>query len=218
MLQNVDQFPLADAGNGGAATHSRNPFPRAGSFPVPGVKVQPPNQGLPEPLVTTESRRTPGTDLSNSKRCSSCGTFHDRLHSRYCNDCSNRYMRDWRKTHPLSVEQRRKANVRSYARVYQRRGKLLQQPCEVCGNPNSQKHHDDYSQPLIVRWLCRDHHLQFHALNPSAHEATPALDKIKDIAAPSPLLDRDSSLGYPETPTASVASSPQGTTQADRPA
>jgi hypothetical protein len=41
-----------------------------------------------------------------------------------------------------------------------RRGDLVRQPCEVCGNPDAQAHHEDYSQPLRVRWLCRLHHAQ----------------------------------------------------------
>jgi hypothetical protein len=43
-----------------------------------------------------------------------------------------------------------------------RSGKLKRQPCEICGDPNSQAHHDDYSRPLDVRWLCRAHHEEHH--------------------------------------------------------
>jgi hypothetical protein len=42
-------------------------------------------------------------------------------------------------------------------------GKLVRQPCEVCGNPRSHGHHDDYMKPLVVRWLCRTHHAEHHA-------------------------------------------------------
>src|SRR5262245_57418077 len=38
-----------------------------------------------------------------------------------------------------------------------KRGKIKRQPCEVCGS-TAQMHHDDYSRPLEVRWLCRPHH------------------------------------------------------------
>jgi hypothetical protein len=39
-----------------------------------------------------------------------------------------------------------------------RLGWLKRQPCEVCGDPNSDGHHEDYSKPLAVTWLCRTHH------------------------------------------------------------
>lgn len=42
-------------------------------------------------------------------------------------------------------------------------GRLLRQPCEVCGIAKVDAHHDDYSEPLNVRWLCRKHHLEHHA-------------------------------------------------------
>lgn len=41
-------------------------------------------------------------------------------------------------------------------------GKLSKNPCEVCGETEVHGHHDDYSKPLIVRWLCRKHHLEYH--------------------------------------------------------
>lgn len=43
-----------------------------------------------------------------------------------------------------------------------RRGELARKPCEVCGNVRVDAHHDDYSHPLNVRWLCRRHHVQHH--------------------------------------------------------
>jgi hypothetical protein len=39
-----------------------------------------------------------------------------------------------------------------------KRGKMTRQPCEVCGAEPAQAHHDDYSKPLDVRWLCPVHH------------------------------------------------------------
>jgi len=43
-----------------------------------------------------------------------------------------------------------------------RDGRLIKRPCEVCGETSVEKHHDDYSKPLEVRWLCRKHHRQIH--------------------------------------------------------
>jgi len=61
----------------------------------------------------------------------------------------------------LSEAQKIKCRSRAMANIYQRRGHLSPEPCERCGAV-SQKHHPDYSQPLSVRWLCRDCHLTHH--------------------------------------------------------
>lgn len=43
-------------------------------------------------------------------------------------------------------------------------GRLVRQPCETCGK-KADAHHDDYSRPLEVRWLCRTHHAAWHLAN-----------------------------------------------------
>lgn len=44
-------------------------------------------------------------------------------------------------------------------------GFMVRQPCEVCGSTTRvQGHHDDYSKPLEVRWLCHPHHAEHHRL------------------------------------------------------
>jgi len=41
---------------------------------------------------------------------------------------------------------------------------LVPQPCETCGTENRvQAHHDDYTKPTVVRWLCLQCHRRLHA-------------------------------------------------------
>lgn len=94
--------------------------------------------------------------------CSRCARAPSRVNHSYCFACHAAYMRGWRKTHPMLPSQQFKDNARSYANVYKRRGKLIQRPCELCGDKNSQMHHPDYEQPLKVEWLCRPCHLSLH--------------------------------------------------------
>ena len=69
----------------------------------------------------------------------------------------DRSTRKYSKKYPL----RKKAN-RAVA-IAVRAGRLTSQPCEVCGIiEDVNAHHDDYSKPLDVRWLCRYHHNEFH--------------------------------------------------------
>src|SRR5262245_20192452 len=52
-------------------------------------------------------------------------------------------------------------------------GKLQRLPCEVCGEPRVDGHHADYSEPLIVQWLCRRHHVQLHRQMRKEYERHP---------------------------------------------
>ena len=53
-----------------------------------------------------------------------------------------------------------------------RDGKLTKKPCEICGSTHrTHAHHDDYDKVYDVRWLCPQHHRDWHkehgeALNP----------------------------------------------------
>lgn len=47
-----------------------------------------------------------------------------------------------------------------------RLGHVKRGPCESCGEQlDIHAHHDDYSRPLDVRWLCREHHNDWHRIN-----------------------------------------------------
>jgi len=40
-------------------------------------------------------------------------------------------------------------------------GRLVKGKCEFCNSTEVQAHHDDYSKPLDVRWMCRQHHRMY---------------------------------------------------------
>lgn len=110
---------------------------------------------------------------------------------RLCRGCHAAYMRLYRSRKKLTGEARRRANARSYAHVYLKRGKIQRQPCEVCGDP-AEMHHDDYSKPTEVRWLCRGHHHRLHEVARAASRvsietingwATKLLNKRKESPA-----------------------------------
>ena len=66
----------------------------------------------------------------------------------------------WRARHPL------KAAAWAKVRLAKLRGDLVPKPCEVCGTTEGiHAHHDDYTQPLEVRWLCKPHHDEWHKTN-----------------------------------------------------
>lgn len=44
-----------------------------------------------------------------------------------------------------------------------RDGRLERKPCERCGSLRVHGHHDDYNEPLNVKWLCPRHHKERHA-------------------------------------------------------
>jgi hypothetical protein len=41
--------------------------------------------------------------------------------------------------------------------------RLKKEPCMICGNPKSTAHHEDYSKPFEVKWLCYLHHARIHS-------------------------------------------------------
>jgi len=65
----------------------------------------------------------------------------------------------WNNAHPLELW------AHSALRSAVRKGLVAREPCEVCGAETVDGHHDDYSRPMHVRWLCRLHHREVHKRN-----------------------------------------------------
>lgn len=68
----------------------------------------------------------------------------------------NKYRAKWNAKNPLKMKAHKMvANAL-------RDGRLYKLPCETCGKERVDAHHDDYSAPLVVKWLCRIHHKARH--------------------------------------------------------
>lgn len=78
----------------------------------------------------------------------------------------NKYLQSHRKKHPD------RARARWAVSNAKRRGKMKSSACIICGLKESEAHHLDYSQPLIIQWLCHNCHIKLHRGSHSAiHEA-----------------------------------------------
>ena len=112
-----------------------------------------------------------------SPRCKSCQSNYDKarnksphrieLRDRYAQTEGGRIRTakaksEWRKRNP------KKSKAHNHINRMIRNGKLKKQPCEICGESKVHAHHDDYSKPLEIRWLCSKHHSQWHAENGEA--------------------------------------------------
>lgn len=67
------------------------------------------------------------------------------------------YMREYNKKKDVV----QKTRVRTAVNVALRNGRLVREGCKVCGG-RAEAHHEDYSKPLDVTWLCRTHHAEAH--------------------------------------------------------
>ena len=80
------------------------------------------------------------------------------------------YRRNHKEEHnKSSAEQRRKfpekIRARSITNHAIRKGEIVRQPCEICGRTDVQAHHDNYNEPLKIRWLCVTCHNEWHRIN-----------------------------------------------------
>lgn len=70
-----------------------------------------------------------------------------------------------------------KRYARSILNIAVSEGKIVRQPCSVCGSTfKVEGHHEDYRKPLEVIWMCRKHHNEVHNSKKGADHGE--LDKV----------------------------------------
>lgn len=100
------------------------------------------------------------------------------------------YIRKWKLEHPKArteidrrwvARNRDRKNAQLRVQYAIRRGYIKRQPCKVCGKPNAHAHHEDYTKPLAIIWLCRKHHNEHHKL--MSNTSTPIKDFLRKIGS-----------------------------------
>jgi hypothetical protein len=64
----------------------------------------------------------------------------------------------------ISLGVRLRTLARETVRNAIKNGNLKKDPCEECGKLKAHAHHDDYSKPLNVRWLCALCRARYHKM------------------------------------------------------
>ena len=106
--------------------------------------------------------------------------------SHTCLDCYNQQQRDKRERYPERYKEARKRyykknrqiildkiasyreqnSIKRYAQKIVeyavKRGDIKKKTCEICGGKETEAHHDDYSKPLNIKWVCRKCHRRIH--------------------------------------------------------
>jgi hypothetical protein len=109
-------------------------------------------------------------------KCIECTKSDAKQHREKNIDRIREYDRERSKTssrirHAIEVSKRWRAEdsrrVKAHSAVARaiRSGQVQRMPCEACNRPDTHAHHDDYDQPLQVRWLCPACHAQHHKEN-----------------------------------------------------
>lgn len=107
-------------------------------------------------------RRIFNHSRNHTLTCENCGKQF-RANTPRRKSCSNRCWRGRLKKMRRLVWTPERAKAHGLVHRELWRGTLVPQPCEVCGKRKKVvAHHDDYSKPLDVRWLCGSHHKQHH--------------------------------------------------------
>ena len=123
---------------------------------------------LKRKLLHRERMENSEADLKNP--CVGCGNMPLRIVMGVCFKCYGKekqkeykypYKSEYFKNY--TKKNREKRNAKSRVQWAVQTGKLKRKPCEICGDMKVHGHHDDYSKPFQVRWLCASHHKQHHA-------------------------------------------------------
>jgi hypothetical protein len=144
----------------------------------------------PEELFTKRVRAKPYSQ-SNVRNCRQCQQIYQQKRYGVPKLRAKQLKANavWRKAHPdalaryaKKLDEERPAQLKARNRIAYLigRGRLIRQPCEICGG-EAEGHHDSYAKPHwdTVRWLCKAHHENWHQ----------KLDPVRDMILAEPLAE-----------------------------
>jgi hypothetical protein len=130
-------------------------------------------------LTTRKDDMTLNIPIREGKpgKCIACGNALHRKSEYYCSKtCYDAYhanteqekppflskwkIRKRKEARDPSVALRKKTRLKTNTLI--RQGKLSRKPCVVCHSRHVIPHHEDYSNPSYVIWLCEEHHVAYH--------------------------------------------------------
>lgn len=123
--------------------------------------------GVQKPL--SEYYRHPDTSDGHLGKCKECCKAHARANRvknviRYRQHDRERFKTPERKEAvkraraKMNEDHPEKVKARKAVSNALRDGRLTKEPCHLCGNPDSEAHHEDYTRPLDVHWVCQNCH------------------------------------------------------------
>jgi hypothetical protein len=120
----------------------------------------------------SQFRRDKNTKDGRRSACKDCTNIFDSIYRKnMTSEQRKKSHENHRKTHKKQIHEYlrkfRKDNPQIYRAWEQvnsavKRGKIVREPCEICGEENSHAHHEDYLKPFEIQWLCPLHHKEKH--------------------------------------------------------
>lgn len=109
----------------------------------------------------------PATKDGHVSKCKECvkveAASHRKAHPEYYRNYQRKHKQvispETKRQYDATYKAKHPDKLRARMTAYyaRRKGTLVRQPCEVC-EAKAEAHHEDYTRPLDVRWLCRVHH------------------------------------------------------------
>ncbi len=105
------------------------------------------------------SECSPSQNKSRDYRCKRCRKVYADKKNAEIALVVNKYPDAFREyVAATGIPEKLKKQVRRKVRTEIGAGRMVRQSCQVCGDIKTDAHHEDYSKPLDVDWLCSHHH------------------------------------------------------------